>query len=232
MARVSTVGELTASLAHQLNQPLAAIKTNAQAAQRMLDGRSPDLEEVRIILRDIISDDSRAGAVIQRLRDLLRKGKTHVDRIDLCATIRDVAGLFEFEALVRNVRVSLELSEEPACVMADRVQIEQVVLNLLQNALEAATDETGRSGVVKLSCRTSNGSAIVRVSDSGGGLSADVEQRVFDTFFSTKPHGMGMGLSIARTIIEAHGGRIAVGNGVLGAVAEFSLPIAGAAART
>ena len=226
VSRVATIGELTASLAHQLNQPLAAIRTNAQAALRMLDGSVPDVAEVRAILGDIVDDDSRARDVIQGLRDLLRNGQLQVTTTDLGAAIREVAGLLRTESIVRNVRLSIDVEREPIVVLADRVQIEQVVLNLLQNAIEATADQTTRPSIVRLSCRTIDGVAVVRVIDSGSGLPAGAEDRIFDPFFSTKPGGMGMGLSVARSIVEAHGGRICAANGAPGGVFEFTMPLA------
>jgi signal transduction histidine kinase/integral membrane sensor domain MASE1 len=225
-SRVSTMGELTASLAHELTQPLMGILANAQAARRFLDATPPDLGEMRDILSDIIEDDKRAGEVIQRLRDLLRKGETQRALLDLNTLIRDVASLVSSDAVIRNVSVILDLDPDPAMVSGDRVQLQQVVLNLLVNGMEAMAEcEGARTLVVqteKIEARTVG----VSVQDAGTGLPEGAQDKVFEPFYTTKPAGMGMGLSIARSIIEAHGGRIwAVNNPGGGATFRFTLPV-------
>jgi signal transduction histidine kinase/integral membrane sensor domain MASE1 len=234
--RVSTMGELTASLAHELNQPLTGILTNAQAARRFLDASPPDLVEVRSILADIIEDDRRAGDVIQRLRELLRKGEPRPCRLDLNAVIRDVAKLMASDALIRNVTVVLDLGPDPLVVSGDRVQLQQVILNLLLNAMEAMAEGSGGVRTVLLRAEVAAGGAVLAtVRDTGTGLREGTEELIFEPFYTTKSGGMGMGLSIARSIVEAHGGRIgAVRNPRRGATIHLSLPRAGeslAAAR-
>jgi two-component system, LuxR family, sensor kinase FixL len=224
--RVSTMGELTASLAHELRQPLTGILTNAQAARRFLDSGSPDLDELREALADIIADDRRAEDVIQRVRDLLRKGELRRTRLDLNEVIRSVIRLLGSDAVIRNVVLALELAPTPVLVSGDRIQLEQVILNLLVNAIDAMAEvSNGERTVVVRS--EANGDELVHVAvqDAGTGLRDGVRERVFEPFFTTKPSGMGMGLSIAKSIIEAHGGVIwATNNPTRGATFHFSLP--------
>jgi signal transduction histidine kinase/integral membrane sensor domain MASE1 len=225
VARVSTVGEMTASLAHQLNQPLAAIMTNAQAAGRMLNAANPDVDEVREILQDIVRDDRRASDVIQHLRKLLRKGELEMTGVNLTAAIRDVVDLVGAEAIVRNILVSLEFGHEPVFVTGDRVQLQQVILNLMHNAMEAMAEQELAGRRIVISCRDKDGLIAVSVSDSGPGLRAGTEEVVFEPFYTTKTGGMGMGLSIVRSIVEAHGGSILAKNDTSGGVVvEFQLP--------
>ncbi len=243
VARVSTVGELTASLAHELYQPLTAIMTNAQAARRMLSAAPPDVSQVHAILSDIVKDDRRASDVIERLRDLLRKGELEMERVDLASTIRDVADLLHGEAIVKQVLVALDLDSDPVTVLGDRVQLQQVMLNLLHNAMEAMVDGRGPMTMVSVRCRqvaetapstgsgqalsTGSGQVRVTVTDTGPGLPAGAEETVFDPFYTTKRDGMGMGLSIVRSILESHGGSISAANHERGgAVFEFTLPLA------
>src|SRR3989442_800054 len=211
--RVSTMGELSASLAHELSQPLTGILTNAQAAQRFLDVTPPDLGELRTIVSDIISDDKRAGEVIQRLRDLLRKDVPHQLVLDLNALIRDVARLLSSDALIRNVTITLDLDPRPLTVTGDRVQLQQVVLNLLVNAMEAMADGAEGDGSIVVRTQYTDVEAVhVAVQDAGPGLREGTHDLVFEPFYTTKPAGMGMGLSIAKSLIEAHRGVILAAN--------------------
>jgi len=228
VGRVSTVGELTASLAHELYQPLTAIMTNAQAARRILATMPPDVSQIQAILSDIVNDDRRARDVIERLRDLLRKGELEMVPVDLASTIRDVAHLLRSEAVVKHVTVTLDLDGFPVVVLADRVQLQQVMLNLLHNAMEAMADGRHHPTTVMVRCRTIGDAAVVTVSDTGPGLVAGKEETVFEPFYTTKKDGMGMGLSIVRSILESHGGSIKASNtDVGGALFEFTLPLAG-----
>jgi signal transduction histidine kinase/integral membrane sensor domain MASE1 len=228
--RVSTMGELTVSLAHELNQPLTGILSNAQAARRFLKATPPVLEEVHAILEDIIEDDRRAGEVIDRLRELLRKGKPDEVRLDLHVLIREVVRLLRSDAIIRNVAVTLDADSRPAIVRGDRVQLQQAVLNLLLNALEATEDGHEADRVVRIQARVTDVDTVhVSVCDAGSGLLPDAEKRIFEPFYTTKPSGMGMGLSITRSIVEAHGGTIwATNNADRGATFHFALPLAGA----
>jgi signal transduction histidine kinase/integral membrane sensor domain MASE1 len=225
-ARVSMMGELTASLAHELSQPLTGIMTNAQAARRFLEATPPRLEELRAAVQDIIADDRRAANVIHRLRDLLRKGELRQARLDLNDLVGDVTRLVGSDAIIRSTTMVLELDPSPVVVSGDRVQLEQVMLNLLLNAMDAMSEvaEAERTIVI----RTENAplqKAQVAVQDAGTGLSDVAEARIFEPFYTTKATGMGMGLSIARSIIEAHGGSIwATNNQSRGATFHFALP--------
>jgi len=224
--RVSTMGELTASLAHELRQPLTTIMANAQAARRFLDSAPPDLRELRNALGDIIDDDQRAAEVVQRVRDMLSKGKLRPTRLDINEVIRSVTRMLSSDAAIRNVVVALELAPIPVVVNGDRVQLEQVVLNLLINAMEATSEVSDGNRTVIVRSEANGENAIhVAVQDAGTGLLANVHERVFEPFFTTKATGMGMGLSIAKSIIEAHGGAIwATNNPARGATFHFSLP--------
>ena len=233
VGRVSTVGELTASLAHELYQPLTAIMTNAQAARRMLGASIPDISQVDAILSDIVNDDRRARDVIERLRDLLRKGQLEMASLDLSSVIRDVADLLRGDALLKQVMVTLDLEPDAVIVLGDRVQLQQVVLNLLHNAIDAMVDGRPRATAVAVHCRRRNGdSAVVTVTDTGPGIIAGAEETVFEPFYTTKRYGMGMGLSIVRTIVESHGGAVTAANrDGGGAVFEFTLPLLAEDAR-
>jgi PAS domain S-box-containing protein len=226
--RVSTIGELTTSLAHQLNQPLAAILANAQAARRFLDTRPLDASELRSILTDIVDEDKRAGEVIAGLRALLRKGAAERVPLDVNSLVGEVSRLLGSEVLIRKARLVFEPHPAPLTVVGDRVQIQQVVLNLLMNAIEAAAEREQDDRLVVV--RTASGepdSARISVEDSGPGLPGGTRDRIFDPFFTTKATGMGMGLPIARSIVEAHGGTIlAANNPQRGATFDVVLPLA------
>ncbi len=227
VSRVSTVGEMTASLAHQLNQPLTAIMANAQAGARILDAPEPDYVEIREILRDIVNDDRRASDVIQRLRRLLRKGDVELSVVNLTAAIREVVDLVSSEAIIRKVGISVVFGEEPVFVRGDRVQLQQVILNLLHNAMEAMNDQDDSARTVEITCRPldNQSTLVIQVRDSGPGLRQGSEDVVFEPFYTTKPGGMGMGLSIVRSIVEAHDGAIrAAHQGSRGAIFELHLP--------
>lgn len=225
--RVSTIGELTASLAHELNQPLTGILANAQAAQRFLAARPPNLEEVRESLSDIVADDRRAGDVIRRLRELLRKGKVHRVPLDLNLLIGEVTKLLSTDALMRDVSIELALDPDLPLVKADRVQMQQVVLNLVVNAMEALSSRDSASRVVAVCTRCLDDHTVhVLVCDTGPGLASDDIAGIFEPFYTTKADGMGMGLSIARSIVTSNGGRIwAANNPAGGATFHFTVPV-------
>jgi len=225
--RVSAMGELAASLAHELNQPLAGILANAQAGQRFLTAGRPDLEEIRAILTDIVADDRRAGEVIRRLREMLRKAAPSRVLLDLNALIGDVAKLLSSDALIRGLSIVHDFDPKLPQVTGDRVELQQVVLNLLVNAMEAMAvpDAAGRIVVVRTAC-ADPGTVEVSVQDTGTGIGGTAS--IFEPFYTTKAEGLGMGLSIARSIIEAHGGRIwAENNETGGATFHFALAAAG-----
>ena len=226
--RVATVGELTASLAHELNQPLTAILSNAQAGQRVLDTVPVDLVEVGEILKDIVADDKRAGEVIRRLRSLLTKSTPQLSALDLNEALEDVARLVSGDAVVRGVSIQLELASGLPFVLGDRVQLQQVVLNLVLNGMDAMRESGAGERILVL--RTAKADAkMVRgeVKDSGPGINASDMGKIFQTFYTTKPDGMGIGLAITRSIIDAHGGRLEAHNSPGGgAIFSFTLPIA------
>jgi signal transduction histidine kinase len=224
--RVSTMGAMTASLAHELNQPLAGILANAQAAGRFLNATPPALDEFRNILVDIVEDVKRAAEVIQRLRDLLRKDTFQYVLLDLNELCRGAAKLVSSDAVIRNITVMLDVDPEPTIVHGDHVQLQQVVLNLLLNAMEAIAEGTGGKRLVVVRTRNLEMRTVhVSVQDTGPGLQDGTQELVFEPFYTRKPAGLGMGLSIARLIIEAHGGVIGVTNNpTCGATFYFTLP--------
>ncbi len=224
--RVSTMGELAASLAHELRQPLSGILSNAQAALRFLQAGNPPVQEIREAMQDIVEDDRRAAAVIQRLRDLLAKREPSRTILDLNAVIRSVAELLGSDAAIRRVRVSLHLAPEPLPVCGDRIQLEQVVLNLMLNGMEAMTECVERERTLRVTTDREDSEARMAVVDAGMGLRQGSEEDVFEPFFTTKSGGMGMGLSIARSIVESHGGAIrATNNTAQGATFRLVLPL-------
>jgi PAS domain S-box-containing protein len=227
VARISTMGELAASLAHELNQPLTAILSNAQAALRFLSSKPADLEEVREILQDIVKDNSRAGEVIRRMRALVKKEKIEFATVDLTGLVRDVVMLVHSDAILQNVKITLDWNDILPFVRGDKVQIQQVVLNLMLNAFDAMSECSVNDREVKLRMEADNSGFIqVAVSDCGTGLSSDKLDKMFQPFFTTKGDGLGMGLSICRSIIEAHGGHLwAENNSLRGATFYFTLPV-------
>jgi PAS domain S-box-containing protein len=224
VGRVTTMGEMAAALAHELNQPLTAILSNAHAGERYLAQGAPPLDEIREILQDVVGDARRAGEVIQRLRSLLRKEEARFSPLDVNQVIREMAVLVHTDAILRNLAIDLELAPDLSPVQGDRVQLQQVLLNLVLNGMEAmGTSGEGRRIVVHT---LQTGEAVrVAVRDQGPGIPADELPRIFNTFYTTKTNGMGMGLPISRSIVEAHGGRIwAENNPDRGATFAFTLP--------
>jgi len=225
VTRVATLGELTASIAHEVNQPLAAIVTNGNACLRWLAGDSPNLDEARETARRIIRDGNRAGDVIGRIRTLLRKTGTEKELLDMNQAVREVVALAEGEVRRNGVALRTELTGDLPPILGDRVELEQVVLNLIMNAIEAmsAIGDRPRELVV----RTQSGEVdqvCVTVQDSGIGLDPQSMGRIFDAFYTTKSQGMGMGLAISRSIVENHGGQLwAVPNEGPGATFQFTL---------
>ena len=224
--RITTMGQLTASIAHEVNQPIAAAVTNAQAALRWLDMQPPDLQEVRQALARIVKDGRRAGDVIGRIRALIAKAPPRKDRLDINTTILDVIALTRTEMHRNGVSLRTRLAPDLAFVQGDRVQLQQVMLNLILNAVEALSGTSGGLRELLISSETDGANDVrVAVQDSGPGLTSESSEHLFDTFYTTKPGGMGMGLSICRSIIEAHGGRIwAATNIPKGAALQFALP--------
>jgi C4-dicarboxylate-specific signal transduction histidine kinase len=227
VSRVMTLGELTASIAHEVNQPLAAIVTNGNACLRWLGGATPNFTEARLAVERIIKDSYRASDVIARVRTLVKKAPPRNDLVDLNEVIVEVFALAQSEARRNHVHLTKRLKEDLPAVRGDRVQLQQVILNLVINGLEAiARTNDGERELSVSSSQNESGNVTIAVSDSGVGLeSANLEQ-IFDAFFTSKPDGMGMGLAISRTIIESHGGRLwATANSPKGAVFRFTLPV-------
>jgi signal transduction histidine kinase len=225
VTRLSTMGELATSLAHELNQPLTAILSNAQAAQRFLGASPPNLTELGEILKDVVQDNKRASEVIQRLRALVRKDDIAFVALDIGDLLRDVVSIVHNDAILRHSRVLLDVGTGLPPVRGDRIQLQQVALNLLLNALEAMKDfPTARRQVVVRVDRDDAGMVRVAVRDWGVGVGGDAVD-IFQPFYTTKPTGLGMGLSISRSIIEGHGGQLrAQNNPDQGATFWFTLP--------
>jgi signal transduction histidine kinase len=227
--RVSTIGELTTSIAHELNQPLAAILANAQAARKLLTGRTrPEgLTEVREIVADIVEEGRRAGEVIRGLRELLRKGENPREELDVNGLVRGVVKLLGNDVMIRGVTLRSDLAEEAMATRGNRVQLQQVLMNLVVNALEALAEAEGDRRIRICTERGPGATAQISVEDTGPGLPPTLQREVFKPFFTTKAQGMGMGLSIARSILQAHGGHLFVDDARrVGARFTLTLPLA------
>jgi C4-dicarboxylate-specific signal transduction histidine kinase len=227
VARVATLGELTASIAHEINQPLGAMVNSANACVRWLAAHN--LERAQQSALQVVADGQRAGDIITRIRALAQKAPTHKDWLDLNATICDVLALARSEVQRHRVVVETHLAEKVPLVRADRIQVQQVLLNVLINAIEALSGvgDGPRVLVVRSSPDAAQG-VRVTVRDSGSGLDPQGLDRLFEAFYTTKPHGLGLGLAISRRIIEAHGGRLwATPNTGPGATFQFILPTGG-----
>ena len=226
--RQATAGELSASIAHEVNQPLGAILAHAEAAQLILErSANPDVQVMKDIVNDIKRENHRASEVIIRLRRLLKKEQFDREPVDLNQTLADVFRFLSFQASKSNVELEEMLSTERLVVSGDTIQLQQVVLNLVVNSIEAICDNRGElRKITGRTARAGNGTAEISVSDTGAGIPTDQLKKVFEPFYSTKPQGMGMGLSIVRTIVETHGGSIIVDNqGHGGAVFRIQLPL-------
>jgi len=227
MSRVSSMGELTASLAHELNQPLTAIASNAAAGRRLLAQGSPDAKMFEELLADVATDARRAGDIIHGIHHFVRKSEGRRCPVNLNEIVREVLRLLHSDLLGRGTAVETELAPNLPSINADPVQLQQVLLNLLMNSLEAMNDTSAASRriVISTTCEA-NSSVAVSVRDYGSGLPADDADKVFTHFYSTKPNGMGMGLTIVRSIVEAHGGKLRAENVDEGARFFFTLPVA------
>ena len=233
LSRVSTLGELSGSIAHELNLPLSAILCNAQAAQRMLANGQADLAEVREILDDIVTEDKRAGEVIHRLRQWLKKGEVQQHSVRINEVVEDVLKLIRSDLVNQKVTVNCELARHLPDVTGDPVQLQQVLLNLMVNACDAMVECSTPERRLLIRTRTENGSSavLVSVTDRGSSIPEEKMEQIFEPFFTTKAKGMGLGLSVCRTIIAAHRGKLwAANNADCGATFHFSLPIGGSKA--
>jgi signal transduction histidine kinase len=224
--RVATLGQLSASIAHEVKQPIGAVSANAQAALRLLNRQPPELAEVRQALADIVKDSRRAGDVIGRISDLIKKAPPRKDRLEINGAIGEVIGLTRGEAVKNGVSVQADLALGLPLIEVDRVQFQQVILNLILNAIEAMSGANEATRELLISTRKAEPNGVlVGVRDSGPGLAPAILERVFDAFYTTKSSGLGMGLSICRSIVEAHGGRLwATGHTPRGAFFQFTIP--------
>src|ERR1700674_4459845 len=224
VSRVTTMGELTASMAHEVNQPIAAAITDANTCLRWLTRDQPDLEEARDAALRIVKDVTRAGEIISRIRLIFKKGTPERALVDVNEVIREMIVLLRGEATRYSISVRTELAELPQ-VKADRIQVQQVLMNLMTNSIDAMKDIDGTRELAIYSQRAEGGRLMVSVSDTGVGLPPDKADQIFNAFFTTKPQGTGMGLRISRSIVESHGGRLwSAGNSPRGAVFHFTLP--------
>lgn len=226
MARLTTLGELTVSIAHEVSQPLMAIVTNAAACVRWLDEDNPNLEEAREAAERVVRDGHRAGDVIASIRGLTKKSSTTMTELAINEVIADVTDLLRSELRQNEITLELDLAADLKALMGDRVQLQQVILNLVMNGIEAMAETSHRPRLLHVSSRADdNGDLLIGVVDTGKGLDPSSKDQVFEAFYTTKPDGIGLGLSICRSIVEAHGGRLWISpNHPHGSRFWFSLP--------
>jgi two-component system sensor kinase FixL len=227
LTRLSLLGEMTASLAHELNQPLSAIMSNANAAMQYIANRKLDPAQLHEILTDVVADGQRAHNIIHNVRDAIKKGRAIRGRINLNDVVRGVSRMISADAAAQSCKVEISLAEDLPAIEGDPTQMQQVLINLVRNALDAMRDTPLNRREVEIATNyDGNATVHVAVRDHGCGISETVGERLFEQFFTTKEEGLGMGLAIVRSIIEAHGGRIAAEN-VDGGGARFyfNLPI-------
>jgi C4-dicarboxylate-specific signal transduction histidine kinase len=226
MDRLAAMGQLTASLAHELHQPLGAILRNSEAARMMLASGQPSVAELQEIVDDILKDDRRAAEIIRRMGSLVRKRELNEEPLDLNDIVRETVALVAPAARSKSVRLETDLQNAPALVVGDRVHLQQVLLNLVLNALDAMAQTSPADRRLQVRTATTDGHVELAVRDRGSGIPAESIGEIFEPFVTTKTEGMGMGLSIARSIIEAHHGRIAAENNAdAGATIRFSIPV-------
>jgi C4-dicarboxylate-specific signal transduction histidine kinase len=227
VSRVTTMGELTASLAHEVNQPIAAAVTDANTCLRWLNRDHPNVEEARDAAARVVTDVTRAAEIISRTRLLFKKGTPQWALVDVNEIIRDMVALMRSEITRHSISVRTELAEDLPQITGDRVQLQQVLMNLMINGIDAMKDANGTRELAINSQRAENEQLMVSISDTGVGLPAKQTDQIFNAFFTTKTHGTGMGLRISRSIIESHGGRLwAADNSPRGASFQLTLPIA------
>jgi len=227
ITRVTTLGELAASIAHEVNQPLAAVVANAEACLRWLDRGTPDLAAARRSVEWVIDDGNRASEVIRRVRALANKSDIEKAPLDINDVVREVVALVQHELISHQVSLRTEFASALPTILGDRVQLQQVIINLVMNGIEAMQSVTDRPRELVIRSRQDETHRVLlSVADCGVGIAAENADQLFNAFFTTKPGGMGMGLSICRSIVEAHGGRLsASGNDGLGATFQFVLPL-------
>lgn len=223
--RVTTMGELTASLSHEINQPIAAAVTDANTCLRWLMRDPPDLEEAREAASRTIKDTTRAAEIVSRVRELFKKGTPQRQLVDVNEVIREMVALLRGEAARYSISIRASLAAGLPQIVGDRVQLQQVLMNLMLNSIDAMRDINGSRELTINSYPGENEQLVVSVSDTGSGIPPQQADQIFGAFFTTKPHGTGMGLRISRSIVESHGGRLWVaGNSPRGASFHFSLP--------
>jgi C4-dicarboxylate-specific signal transduction histidine kinase len=227
VTRMTTLGELTASISHEVNQPLASVIANAEACLRWLNRGTPDLDRARRSVEWIIDDGNRASEVIRRIRGLAKKSEIEKVPLDVNDVVRETIGLMQREVFSHQVALRMELVPALPAILGDRVQLQQVIINLMMNGIEAMQSVTDRPRELLIRSRQHEKQLVlVSITDCGVGISAENADRLFNAFFTTKSSGMGMGLSICRSIMEAHGGRLwATANIPHGATFQFTLPV-------
>jgi C4-dicarboxylate-specific signal transduction histidine kinase len=225
--RVATMGQLTASIAHEVNQPLAAVVANAEACLRWLDRGTPDMDAVRRSVEWVIDDANRASEVIRRVRALANKTGLEKGPLDVNDVVREVIALVQRELISHGVSLRMELAPALPTILGDRIQLQQVIINLVMNGIEAMQSVTDRPRELVIQSRQDETHRVLTsVTDCGVGISAENSDRLFNAFFTTKSSGMGMGLPICRSIMEGHGGRLwATANAPHGATFQFTLPV-------
>ncbi len=228
VSRVLTMGELAAAMAHELNQPLTAIVANAEAINDMLDDPEIDSDEVKAVLSDIVADGVRAGETVRRVKALVKGAETSKAPIVLDEVLGELARILRSDAIIRDVKLTIKSAAELPSVLADRIQLQQAVINLVMNGIDSVAERNGTLRAVSvLAAAPEEGWVQLEVQDTGGGIPADVKDRLFAPFFTTKREGTGMGLAITKSIVEAHGGRLAVSsNEHGGATFTIKLPAA------
>jgi PAS domain S-box-containing protein len=226
VSRIAVLGQITAAVAHEVNQPLGAILNRASEAQMILSQSNPDIKKVQTILSKIVAEDERAGSVIRKIRELAKKDARQNELLDVDIIIRQVVTIINSRAILKGAKVNLDLRPPQKFVLGDKIQLQQVVLNLITNALEAGVDKSARKIQIISEVRDS-GLVTVSVSDSGLGINEGEIEKLFQPFYTTKTEGLGIGLFICRSIIQAHGGSLSARNNPdKGATFFFSLPIA------